>query len=259
MLSRVRSVLKPLWAWRLWFFCVLFLGGIEISVGQSSWGGMSELNRMHGFHGQDIQGGASPERKGDIPHIEFTSRNVSTDLEALDLFYSVLLMEGHKEPFTQESLRPKGIRYSFIQETMNGEDEWSNAEKLSKDWRGVRLSIEPNHSGALYVLAQTALEKWQQLEGVARVKKGEKFDGVHVNAFQTVEFRMGNVTNRLGRLIVSSVFVILSPDSLAHPQAILEQASLSNIQTEQTEHSVYVVKPTAVLNAPFIWKITFEN
>ncbi len=257
--TRARSVFKQLWAWHLVLFYALCLGGVEIGMSQPSWGALSDVNPMHAFYGVGDQRGSSPEDRKYIPYIEFTSRDASTDLEALDLFYSVLWKEGQPKNLPQDSLRPKGIRYSFIQETMNGEDEWSNAEKLSRDWRGIRLSIEPNHSGALYVLAQTAMEKWQQLEGVARVKKGEKFDGVHVNAFQTVEFRMGNVTNRLGRLIVPSVFVILSPDLIERPQDILEKAPLMNVQTEQTDHSMYVVKPSAVLNAPFIWKITFEK
>ena len=129
------------------------------------------------------------EQVAKIPKREISSNS----LEALDLYYSGLgitdkpkASKGEKEV---PSTSVKGIRYSFIWETgFNKEKEIGDAKQVSGDWRNVRISVEPNLAGFLYVFVQVGKSKWQRLEGTIQKKRGEKRKRNQVRAFQTVEF-----------------------------------------------------------------------
>ena len=185
----------------------------------------------------------------------------STPLEALDLFYAGLGVRDNEEPGSDsegEIPRVKGIRYSFIRETgFHEEKELGESTKISGDWRDVRLTIEPNESGYLYVLVPVGRDNWQQLKGKKRKNRRGKQDPAYVKAFQTVQFGLSSVTNMLGKLVVSSISVVLSPIPMADPgQKLADQTNLSGNMTEHVDDSVFVVQPESAPNKPFLMKIS---
>ena len=156
--------------------------------------------------------------------------------------------------------KAKGIRYSFVRETADGEEEMGDAQQITGDWRDVRLAIEPNESGFLYVLAPVGRGKWQQLEGTTRLERDDNPDDGNVKAYQIVEFGLGVITNIMGKLVISSITVLLSPSPLENLGPWLGgNGAMSELQIERTDDSVYVVRPGAVSEAPLRVVITLEE
>jgi hypothetical protein len=156
--------------------------------------------------------------------------------------------------------KAKGIRYSFVRETPAEEEEMGDAQQITGDWRDVRLAIEPNESGFLYVLAPVGRDKWQQLEGTTRLERGDNPEDGNVKAYQIVEFGLGVITNTMGKLVISSITVLLSPSPLENLGPWLGgNGAMSELQIERTDDSVYVVRPGAVSEAPLRVVITLEE
>ena len=133
-------------------------------------------------------------------------------------------------------------------------------QQITGDWRDVRLAIEPNESGSLYVLAPVGRGKWQQLEGRTRLERGDNPDDGNVKAYQIVEFGLGVITNIMGKLVISSITVLLSPTPLENfGQWLGGNVNLSELQIERTDDSVYVVRPGAVSEALLRVVITLEE
>ena len=156
--------------------------------------------------------------------------------------------------------RAKGIRYSFIRETGNVEEELAEGHQIAGDWRNVRLVIEPNEDGFLYVFAPIGRGKWQQLSGMTAVKQKDNPAGGNVKAYQVVEFRMGVITNRFGKLLISSITVLFSPTPLENVSKwVSGSVNQSDLQIEQTDYSVYVVRPGVDSDVPLRVDIIFEE
>lgn len=156
--------------------------------------------------------------------------------------------------------RAKGIRYSFVRETDDGEQEMADGQEIPGDWRNVRLAIEPNEAGFLYVMAPVGRGKWQQLEGMNLLKSADYPDDGHVEAHQIVEFRLSAITNRMGNLVISSITVLLSPSPLENFGRWLGgNVDMSGLQIEHTDDTVYVVKPGAVSDRPLRVDISLEE
>jgi len=156
--------------------------------------------------------------------------------------------------------RAKGIRYSFIRETGNVEEELAEGHQITGDWRNVRLVIEPNEDGFLYVFAPVGRGKWQQLSRMTAVKQQDNSAGGNVKAYQVVEFRMGVITNRFGKLVISSITVLFSPTPLASVTKWRSgRVNMSELQIERTDDSVYVVRPGVDSDVPLRVDITLEE
>jgi hypothetical protein len=156
--------------------------------------------------------------------------------------------------------RAKGIRYSFVRETEDGDQEMADGQQIPGDWRNVRLAIEPNEAGFLYVMAPVGKGKWQQLEGMTLLKSTDNPDSGSVEAHQIVEFRLSAITNRMGNLVISSITVLLSPSPLENFGRWLGgNVDMSGLQIENTDDTVYVVQPGAVSGMPLRVDITLEE
>ncbi len=183
-------------------------------------------------------------------------------LEALDLFYARLGESFQQKPSADaevNSTRITGIRYSFIRETgFNQEEELGDATKISDDLRNVRLAIEPNREGFLYVLAPVGKSKWQLIRGQKGEKRKDKLGPAHVRAFQTVEFGLGAIANRFGKPVVDLIHVVLSPSKLEHPSRELkDNPRFSGLMTETLADSIFIVQPEDSPERPFLAKIPF--
>jgi hypothetical protein len=156
--------------------------------------------------------------------------------------------------------KAKGIRYSFIRETGNVEEELAEGHQITGDWRNVRLVIEPNEDGFLYVFAPIGRGKWQQLSGMTAGKQKDNPLGGNVKAYQVVEFRMGVITNRFGKFVISSITVLFSPTPLENVSKwVSGSVNQSELQIEQTDYSVYVVRPGVDSDVPLRVDITLEE
>jgi hypothetical protein len=156
--------------------------------------------------------------------------------------------------------RAKGIRYGFIQVTGKKEEELAEGRQITGDWRDVRLVIEPNEAGFLYVFAPVGRGKWQQLAGMTVAKQKDTSDAGNVKAYQVVEFPLGVITNRFGKLVISSVTVLFSPTPLENVSKwVSGSVNQSELQIEQTEYSVYVVRPGVDSDVPLRVDITLEE
>ena len=171
-----------------------------------------------------------------------------------------LITQGNRVGGEALIQRAKGIRYSFLRTSAKKEEELADGQNITGDWRDVRLAIEPNEAGFLYVFAHVGMGKWQQIEGTTRLeRRGNPEDG-NVQAFQSVEFRLGVITNRFGQLVISSVVVLLSPTAIENVGKWLNgSVSLSELQIERTDDSVYVVRPNPTLDTPLRVDITLEE
>ncbi len=187
----------------------------------------------------------------------------SVPASALDMFYAEVGVGEEKEKDVsrdRESIKKaQGIRYSFIREKERAQEEFGDVSKVS-DWRDVQLAIEPNQAGFLYVFAPIGRGKWQQLSGTTSMKPKDNPEAGNVEAYQVVEYQISAITNLLGKLVISSVTVLLSSSQLESVGKWLSsQVDTSAIQTEQTDDSVYVVRPEVRSDAPLQFVITLEE
>jgi len=156
--------------------------------------------------------------------------------------------------------KAQGLRYSFIRKTKDGEEELGDERKITGDWRDVRLAIEPNETGYLYVAASLGVGKWQPLDGMMMFEPGNDPSSGKINAYQAVEYRLGTLTNLLGKLVVPSVTVLFSRTPIDNVGPWLSGSmDLAQLKTEVTDHSVYVVRPGTASDAPLRVDITFEE
>ncbi len=219
-----------------------------------------------------------------------TEESSSLELGALDLFYSKLqfgdeadqsaradvdasppqksqAVSPETEPkeegraTSQEKLvvkkidirQARGLRYSFVRETDQGEVEVAESQHITESWRDVRLAIEPNEEGYLYVLAPIGMGKWQVLQQVTDSDRKQDVENSTIKPFETVQFRLGVFTNVLGKLVISSLTVVFSHMPVENLGQLVERISnTQDLTIEQTEDSVYAVQSERGSNAPLL-------
>jgi hypothetical protein len=136
-----------------------------------------------------------------------------------------------------------GIRYSFVRQTKDGEDEEVESRQIIGNWAQIRLAVESNVSGYLYVLASLGNGKWQKLLPIDTAKMVKTEGWINVQSFQRVEFPLGQLTNALGKPVVSSLTVLLSPQPLDDlGQWLGSEVDMSKFQIERTDGAVFVVQ-----------------
>ncbi len=149
-----------------------------------------------------------------------------------------------------------GIRYSFVQHTKDGEDEEVEIRQIIGNWSEIRLAVESNMSGYLYVLASFGNGKWQQLVPIDPGKTGKTDEGIKVKSFQRVEFSLGQLTNALGKPVVSVITVLLSSNPLDDlSQWLGSEVGTDGILIERIDGAVFVVQPTLVKENPLCVEI----
>ena len=147
--------------------------------------------------------------------------------------------------------RAMGIRYSFVEEMNGQEKEFGDGLQFKGSWGNVRLTIEANQAGFLYVLAPLGRGQWQRLAHTTRVAGEVTQDEFSVEPHQIKEFHLGVVTNRMEKLVVSSIRVLFSPRPLKNLGPLLGRTiNMSGLQIERTKETVYVVQSGGVSVRP---------
>ncbi len=157
----------------------------------------------------------------------------------------------------------RGIRYSFVRRAVDGKDEGINIEKFSGKWSELHLSIEPNVSGHLYVLTSFGKGKWQWMRPESLDIPRSSDGAIQVKAYQPVNFALSQVTNALGKPVVSSITVLLSSTPLTDLGKWLgrgvgsERSKGSLIENAATDN--FVLDPFLEPGTPLRIKIVLEE
>ena len=151
----------------------------------------------------------------------------------------------------------RGIRYSFVQHTNEGKDEEVEGQHITGNWSAIRLAVESNVPGYLYVLTSLGNGKWQKLVPIDTAKTVKTEGWINVKSFQRVEFPLGQLTNALGRPVVSAVTVLVSPKPLDDlGQWLGTKADISEVLIEREESAVFVIQPALVKENPLYVEIS---
>lgn len=119
------------------------------------------------------------------------------------------------------------------------------------NWSEIRLAVESNVSGYLYVLAPLENGKWQNLVPMESDKTEQTKAGIKVKSFQRVEFSLGQLTDNSNKSSAPSLTVLLSPMLLDDLSQWLErEIDMSEYQIERVEGAVFVVQPARVKENP---------
>jgi len=108
----------------------------------------------------------------------------------------------------------RGIRYRVVQRTTGGKDEPIDIKSFSGKWSELQLVIESNVAGHLYVLTSFSKGKWQWVRPESSNVPKASDGAIQVNPYQPVNFALSQVTNTLGKPVVSSITVLLSSTPL---------------------------------------------
>ncbi len=139
----------------------------------------------------------------------------------------------------------RGIRYSFVQQTKEGKDEEVEIQQITGNWSEIRLAVESNVSGYLYILALLEYGKWQKLVPIESDKIGQTEAGIKVKSFHRVEFSLGQLTDNSNKLGVPTLTVFLSPTPLNDlGQWVESEVDITEFQIERAEGAVFVVQLT---------------
>ncbi|MGP0594863.1 hypothetical protein ACTRXD_20295 [Nitrospira sp. T9] len=139
----------------------------------------------------------------------------------------------------------RGLRYSFVQQAKEGKDEEMEIRQVAGNWSEIRLAVESNVSGYLYVLAPLGNGKWQNLVPMESDKTEQTEVGIKVKSFQRVEFPLTQLTDNSNKSVAPSLTVLLSLMPLNDLGQWLEsKVDMSEFQVERVEGAVFVVQPT---------------
>ena len=157
------------------------------------------------------------------------------------------------------SRQTRGIRYRFFSRAVNGKEEAINIMEFPGKWSDLHLAIESNVSGHLYILTSFGKGKWQwvrpESSNVPRSSEG----GIQVKAYQPVDFALSQMTNILGKPVVSSITVLLSSVPLMNLGRLLGgNDDMSEVQIEREKGEVLVVETTAEPGSPFKMEIVLK-
>jgi hypothetical protein len=154
----------------------------------------------------------------------------------------------------------RGIRYSFVQQTREGKDEEVEIPQITENWSKIRLAVESNASGYLYMLASLGNGKWQKLMPIDPGKTGHTEAGINVRSFQRVEFSLGQLTNALGNPVVSSITLLLSPNPLDDlGQWLGSNVAADGLLIERTDGAVFVVQIEPGKKLPLLVDISLRD
>lgn len=157
----------------------------------------------------------------------------------------------------------KGIRYSFVRLVEDGQDEKIDITQFSGKWSRLQLVIEANVSGHLYVLTDYENGKWQLISpeslNIPRSSEG----AIQVEAYQSVNFSLNQITNTLGKPVMSSISVLLSSAPIIELGKWLSHGVRSDASTDRLTEYVstenFVIDPFLESKTPLQITIALEE
>ncbi len=126
----------------------------------------------------------------------------------LDLKETVEVVQEDSQGLT------RGIRYRFVQPVIDGEDTSIDPTDFSGKWSELQLRIDSNVSGHLYVMTAYGSGRWQWMKPVPSNIRRSSDGAIQVKPYQAVNFGLSQVTNRLGKPVVSFITVLLASTPL---------------------------------------------
>ncbi|GJL69572.1 MAG: hypothetical protein NPIRA06_22070 [Nitrospirales bacterium] len=145
----------------------------------------------------------------------------------------------------------KGIRYSFIQKTKEGKDEELETRQVAGNWSEIRLAVESNVSGYLYVLAPLDAGKWQNLVPMDPERKKKAEGWIKVKSFQRVEYLLDQLTNPSGKTVASQLVVLVSPTPLNDlGQWLGSEVDRTGLLIEREAGAVFAIDPETDKEVP---------
>ncbi|MBA3611912.1 MAG: hypothetical protein H0W49_03160 [Nitrospirales bacterium] len=144
-----------------------------------------------------------------------------------------------------------GIRYSFVLQTKEGKDEELEIRQVTGNWSEIRLAVEPNVSGYLYVLAPLDKGEWQSLVPMDPEQKKKTEGGIKVKSFQRVEYSLDQLTNPSGKTVASHLVVLLSPTPLNDlGQWLGSEVDMTELLIEREAGAVFAIDPETDKKVP---------
>ncbi|WP_342349734.1 hypothetical protein [uncultured Nitrospira sp.] len=145
----------------------------------------------------------------------------------------------------------RGIRYSFVLQTKEGKDEELEIRQITGNWSEIRLAVEPNVSGYLYVLATLDKGKWQNLVPMDLEQQKNTEGGLKVKSFQRVEYSLAQLTNSSGKTDASHLVVLVSPTPFNDLVQWLEsEVDMTELLIEREAGAVFAIDPEMDEEAP---------
>ncbi len=157
----------------------------------------------------------------------------------------------------------KGIRYRFIQPVVDGKDKAIDVKKFSGKWSNLHLIVESNVAGYLYVLTTFGKGKFQWMRPRSPKVKLSSDGAIMMKGFRSVDFALSQVTNALGKPVVSSITVLLSSTPIADlgqwlgggPNLYPSEGNLTKYRSR--DH--FVINPGLASEVPLRATITLET
>ena len=244
--------------------------------------GFQQLSRSPSFADQVRKGNALSSRSARNLFYANKSRRVEAVGEALDGTRAQQLLGGlsskAEKALTEEVSdlkksqevvqddsqgQTRGIRYSFFRHAVDGKNEEIDITKFSGKWSELQLVIESNVSGHLYVLTSFGMGKWQWMIPESLNISRSSDGAIQVKAYQPVNFALTQVTNTLGKPVVSSITVLLASTPLGELGRWLgverSQGELEGSLTEHTAAEVFIVDLSLDLGTPLQVNISLAN
>ncbi len=158
--------------------------------------------------------------------------------------------------------KTKGVRYRFIQSVESGKDKAVDANRFVGKWSKLHLMIESNVSGHLYVLTTFGKGKWQWMRPSSQKVKVLPDGAIKMKGFRPVNYALSQVTNTLGKPVVSSITVLLSSKPIADLGKWLgRDISIQPLEGNRIGHRVtdtVVINPLLESGVPLRVEISLE-
>ncbi len=156
----------------------------------------------------------------------------------------------------------KGIRYRFVQPVQDGKNKTIDVTEFSGKWSKLHVVIESNVSGHLYVLTTFGKGKWQWIRPGSQKVTVLADGAIKMKGFRAVNYALSQVTNTLGKPVVSSITVLLSSIPIADLEKWLDRG-LSRQQfegnlIESRGTDTFVINPLLESGVPLQVDISLE-
>ena len=157
----------------------------------------------------------------------------------------------------------RGIRYRFVRRAADGKDEAIDITQLSGKWSDLHLAIESNVSGYLYVLTSYGPGKWQWMRPEFLNAPRSPDGAIQVKGYESVNFALSQVTNAIGKPVVSAITVLLSSNPLTDLGKWLGQGVGSGLSeddlTKNATTEKFVIDPSLKPGTPLRVNIALEE
>jgi len=200
---------------------------------------------LDGMRAQQLLGGMSSKAK----------KALTEEVSDVKEFQEIVQDDSHGQT--------RGLRYRFVRQAVDGKDKAIDMKKFSGKWSELQLAIESNVSGHLYVLTAYGTGKWQWMRPIPLNVRRSSDGAIQVNPYQPVNFALSQVTNTLGKPVVSSIMALLSSVPLTDLSKWLGRGIGSELSddslTEKAATGVFVIDSSLEPGAPLRVNIALEE